>query len=83
MPIYWGAPNVTEHIPSDTFIDRRDFKTHEELYAYIKNMPDEEYLGYLNAISNFVESDKIYPFSAENFAKTLVDQILKDVNTLE
>ena len=29
VPVYWGAPNVTDHIPEDTFIDRRDFKSYE------------------------------------------------------
>ncbi|MBT9150745.1 MAG: hypothetical protein DDT40_00924 [candidate division WS2 bacterium] len=76
MPVYWGAPNVTDHIPADTFIDRRDFKTHEELYEHVKKMPDDEYEGYLDAIKRFILSDKIYPFSAEYFAETLSNEIL-------
>jgi len=75
VPIYWGAPNVTDHIPANTFIDRRDFKNYEELYKYIKNMPDKEYSGYLDAIKDFVQSDRIYPFSAEYFAETIVNQV--------
>ena len=31
VPVYWGAPNITEHIPQNCFIDRRKFKSHEEL----------------------------------------------------
>lgn len=80
VPVYWGAPNVTDYIPVDTFIDRRDFKTYDELYKYLKNMPDEEYLDYLDAIKIFIKSDKIYPFSAEYFADTLINEILRDVN---
>jgi hypothetical protein len=76
VPVYWGAPNVTDHIPKDTFIDRRIYRTYEELYGYLKNMPDEEYLDYLDAIKNFIESDKIYPFSAECFAETIVNEIV-------
>ncbi|CAD6491932.1 MAG: hypothetical protein EMLJLAPB_00189 [Candidatus Argoarchaeum ethanivorans] len=78
VPIYWGAPNVTDFIPEDTFIDRRKFNSYEELYDYIKNMPDEEYLGYLAAIKNFIESPEIYPFSAECFADTIISEILKN-----
>lgn len=26
IPIYWGAENVTDYIPQDTFIDRRNLK---------------------------------------------------------
>ena len=76
VPVYRGAPNVTEHIPADTFIDRRDFKSYDELYGYLKNMSDKEYLNYLDAIKNFISSEKIYPFSAECFVETLTNEIL-------
>lgn len=80
VPVYWGAPNVTEHIHADTFIDKRKFRTYEELYSYLKNMPDREYMGYLDAIRSFIKSDKIYPFSAECFADTLTNEITRDLN---
>lgn len=76
VPVYWGAPNVTEHIPEDTFIDKRNFNIYDELYKYLKDMPEKEYIGYLNAIKNFVQSDKIYSFSAECFADTLINEII-------
>ena len=80
VPVYWGAPNVTEHIPADTFIDRRNFNTYAELYSYLKNMPDKEYRDYLYAIMNFIKSDKMYPFSAKCFADTLITEITRDFN---
>lgn len=80
VPVYWGAPNVTDHIPADTFIDRRKYGTYEELYSYLKNMPDKEYFGYLDAIKIFIKSDKIYPFSAECFADTLIAEITRVLN---
>ncbi len=77
VPIYLGAPNITDYIPENTFIDKRNFKTYEELYSYIKNMPEKEYITYLENIKNFVMSDKIYPFSAECFAETIVREIVE------
>ncbi|MFH1905709.1 MAG: glycosyltransferase family 10 [bacterium] len=79
VPIYLGASNVTEHITANTFIDKRNFKTYEELYNYLKNMPDKEYIDYLDAIKDFIKSDKIYPFSAECFADTLINEIVSDI----
>ena len=79
VPVYLGAPNVTKHIPKDTFIDRRSFRNYEELYSYLKNMSDREYIDYLDAIKNFIKSDKIYPFSAECFADTLTQAILGEI----
>lgn len=79
VPVYWGAPNVTEHILGDTFIDRKNFKSYDELYNYLKNMSYKEYIGYLDAIKDFIKSDKIYPFSAECFADTLTQAILGEL----
>ncbi len=76
IPIYLGAPNISEHIPSNCFVNKKNFKTYEELYGYIKNMPSKEYLNYLNAIKNFLKSDKAYPFSAEHFAETIIREII-------
>ena len=77
VPVYRGASNVTEHIPENTFIDKRNFRTYDELYSHLKNMPDKEYLNYLEAIKNFIKSDKIYPFSAECFAETIIKEIVE------
>ena len=29
IPVYWGAPNVTDYVPGNCFIDRREFATNE------------------------------------------------------
>jgi len=75
VPVYWGAPNVTDFIPASTFIDKRNFKSYEELYRYIKTMPTAEYERYLDAIEKFVKSDAMYLFSAEYFAEKITAEI--------
>ena len=75
VPIYLGASNITDHIPQDTFIDKRNFETYEKLYDYIKNMPDGQYAGYLENIKHFLQSEKTRPFSAEYFANTIIKEI--------
>jgi hypothetical protein len=75
VPIYWGAPNITEYIPPETFIDRKKFDSYTDLYNHIKNMPDEIYQEYLDAIEKFVTGDKIRPFGAEYFADTIINEI--------
>lgn len=78
VPIYWGANNVTDYIPKECFIDKRDFESYEELYVFIHNMSDDDYLAYLKAIEEFLNSDKIYPFSSEFFAETIIKTIVND-----
>jgi alpha(1,3/1,4) fucosyltransferase len=81
VPIYWGEPNVERHIPTNTFIPRSDFENHEALYSYITQMSEEDYESYLLAISDFLKSEKVYPFSAECFADTICREILKDIDS--
>lgn len=75
VPVYWGAPNITDLIPEDCFIDRRNFNSNEELYNYMKNMTLADYNGYIDRIIKFINSEKIYPFSAEYFVETIIREL--------
>ena len=79
VPIYWGASNVSEYIPNDCFIDRREFDNHEQLYKFLLNMKENEFLKYQLAIKNFLElrSNK---FSCQKFANTIVSKIIKTID---
>ncbi|MSU54324.1 MAG: hypothetical protein EXS48_00590 [Candidatus Staskawiczbacteria bacterium] len=77
VPIYLGAGNISEHIPAGTFVDKRNFDTYEDLYAYIKNMPDSEYEAYMQEIKKFLGSEKMHPFTAEYFAHTISEELAK------
>jgi hypothetical protein len=76
IPIYLGSPDVLDYIPADTFIDKRHFPTYDQLYKYLASMTDDEYRRRIRAIEDFVNSDRIQPFSAQNlidlFAKHIV-----------
>lgn len=79
IPIYWGANNITEHIPKECFIDKREFNTYEELYEYMTTMSDETYKNYLAEIESYLNSKKANGFRAEFFAETIVKTILDDI----
>lgn len=81
VPIYWGAKNIIDHIPKECFIDKREFHSFEDIYNYMINMNEETYMNYLNSIENFLNSSKADQFRAEVFADTIVNEILKDLNT--
>jgi len=76
IPVYLGASNVTDYIPEETFIDKRKFSGYSDLFDYLNNLPNDEYMQYLSAIEDFVGSKKILPFGAEYFANL----ILKEMN---
>lgn len=77
VPIYWGAPNIDDIIPKECFIDFRKFNNFEELYQYIKNMSNEEYLNYINSINGFLESDKSFLFTLDNWVQSIKKAIYK------
>lgn len=79
IPIYWGAKNITTHIPKECFIDKREFNSFEEIYDFIKNMDEKTYMNYLDAIEEFLNSSKADQFRAEVFADTIVGEIVKDI----
>ena len=72
IPIYWGASNVTAHIPKECFIDKREFDSYEELYEYVNNINDEKYLEYLNNIEIFLNGDQVKKFSSEYFSEKII-----------
>lgn len=75
VPVYWGAPNVTDYIPENCFIDKRKFETYDKLYSYLKDMREEEYENYLRNIEGFLKSEKAKQFTAEYFAEKIAKSI--------
>jgi hypothetical protein len=68
VPIYYGAPNITDYVPANTFIDKRKY-SYEELYRYISKMPEREYNGYLEAAEAYLRSPALRPFTPEGYVE--------------
>lgn len=75
IPIYWGSSNVTDYLPKGCFIDRRDFKSLEDLYGYLKSLTQTDYEGYLEEALVFFKNHpqfkqgtfRVEPFSKKKF----------------
>ena len=81
IPIYLGADNITNYIPQNCFIDKRMFKSYNELYVFLKTMTKHEYLTYLQNIKEFLNSDKAKLFTGENLIGTFKEALnLKEQN---
>jgi hypothetical protein len=79
VPVYWGAENINDYIPNKCFIDRRSFKNHEELYHFLKNMPEVQYLDYQRYIKNFIENES-EEFTCKKFSETISFKIIETLN---
>ena len=78
VPIYWGASNVQEYIPSNCFIDRRLFGSTAEVHDYLLSITPEEYLQFQVNITDFLRSENAYLFSVDNFVTRIADSIALD-----
>lgn len=81
VPIYWGAPNVTDYIDADTFVDRRKFKNNDELAKFLTEMTEKEYNKYLMSADRFMKSEKYAKFLPEDFCNRIITELgLKNQN---
>jgi hypothetical protein len=78
IPVYLGAPNISEYVPENCFIDRRKFDTNEALYEFMKNLTLEQHFDYQNNIERFLVDDARREFSVKTFAETVVASINSD-----
>lgn len=78
VPIYWGAENIADYIPSDTFVDRRQFKTLDEMIEFVENISEKEYGIYIDNINKFLNSSKFKDvFSVEAYVDNMTRVILE------
>ncbi len=75
VPIYWGAPNVTDYIPKNCFIDRRDFGSDAAVYEHIKSMPEAVFNEYIANIKAFLASPQAQLFAEENYVPFFVSVV--------
>lgn len=75
VPIYWGAENIEDYVDPEAFIDRRLFRTNEELGNYLKNVNEEKYNNFITAIKSYLGSEKYNLFLPENFSKIIINTL--------
>src|SRR3989338_664243 len=78
VPVYYGANNVHEYIPSDCFIDRRHFADTGDVHRYLMSVTPEQHAQFQKNISAFLKSEQAYLFSVENFVATIANSIAGD-----
>jgi alpha(1,3/1,4) fucosyltransferase len=76
IPIYWGADNITDYIPKNCFIDRRDFNNFYNLFRTVSAMPESVYTTYLENIKNYLHSEEAHYFTYKNLFKNICQALL-------
>lgn len=72
IPIYLGAPDITDFVPANAFIDFRNFETFKDLEEYIATLSEDESRRYLDAAKDFIGSSEFNKFRQETFIDKLL-----------
>ena len=80
VPVYWGASNIENYIPSDCYIDFRAFNSISDCYEFLKTVSDDQIVIYQQSMQRFLESEKSYQFSLKCFVNTVLSVIGKTPN---
>lgn len=75
VPVYWGAPNVTDHVPPECFIDMRKFKFYEDLLAFLHDITYDDYMKYMEAVQRYLASTQAEQFYNAHFVDTMLQHM--------
>jgi hypothetical protein len=78
VPVYWGSNTINEHIPSECYIDRRNFSSTADVHQYLESITESQYELYQKNIYQFLVSPECSKFKTETFVSTVIDNILLD-----
>jgi hypothetical protein len=75
IPIYFGAPDIKDFVPADSFIDFRKFKDFTELSSHLKAIGPELATAMLESASEFLKSKQF----DKHYAPNIVDDMLTKI----
>lgn len=75
IPVYWGAPNITDYVPESCFIDFRKIQSFDKLHSYLTSMTADEYNSMLAEIEKYIQSDLYKQFTPRGCVVKIFDVI--------
>lgn len=79
VPIYVGTKSITNHIPTEVFVQYSNFASLNELNEYLRNMSLETYTKFQESGKEFLNSEQGYKFSYQGVAQQMASLILSIV----
>lgn len=75
VPLYMGWNSARGYIPSECFVDLRQFKTISSVCSFIGSMNEQQYQSYIDAIESFVQSPRAEYFTNVNAFRTIYQSL--------
>lgn len=78
VPIYWGAPDIQEFVPSNCFIDMRQFADYADLRDHLKSLTAKEIQSYRANARDYLRSPQFRPFTKQAFVEIFARIVAED-----
>jgi hypothetical protein len=75
IPVYYGAPDIEEFVPKETYIDYRKFSGMQSLDTYLNEFTEERANEMLKAAADFVASPAFDKYDMKVFFRNVFDKI--------
>jgi hypothetical protein len=79
IPIYLGAPDISDFVPKESFIDLREFVSLDELNGYLEHITEGKALIMVNAARAYLKGKIGLRFSYENLAHNVMNLAKKHI----
>jgi hypothetical protein len=79
IPVYLGPSDIDEFVPSDIFVDLRQYSNLADLSAYVKSRTSDELADTRARIANFLQGPSQNIFGPEAFAHTFLQEVGRHV----
>lgn len=77
VPIYFGAPNITQYIPKEAFIDLRDFRDLRTLLVYLEGLNETDWNRYFEAGQRYIRSEEFHWWRSRSVFTDIANDLLK------
>ena len=68
LPIYFGAPDIEDYLPSNSYVDVRKFASYEQLRVFLSSMDEKDALDMIKAGRDYLKTDLGQMHSYEGFS---------------
>ena len=75
IPVYLGAPDITDSVPPEAFIDFRRFTSFAELDRYLNDLSERESMRYIAAARDFLASKDFDQFYVDTIVHAMVENL--------
>lgn len=75
IPIYFGAPDIADFVPKESFIDFREFGNYVKLDRFLREMTEVDFQKYIGAARDFLASSEFDKFTVDYFVNDILNII--------